>query len=81
MDLSIRNTENLNYMITKIYEQLKMMNIETAKRVPFSEDTYEKIYQIYQFVSGRTNFSPGEMQAIADELGKLRKDSSLSDPK
>jgi len=73
LDLSVKNAENLNFMITKIYEKLKMMNIEAAKRIPFSEDTYDKIYQIYQYVSSRTHISPGEMQAIADELGNIRK--------
>ena len=75
LDLTIKNAENLDYMITKIYEKLKMMNIEAAKHIPFSEETYEKIYQIYQYVSRRANFSPAEMQAIADELGQLRKSS------
>ena len=73
MNLTEKNAKNLNFMITKIYEKLKMMNIEAAKSIPFSEDTYDKIYQIYQYVSGRSHFSPGEMEAIADELGNIRK--------
>lgn len=74
LDLSVKSRENLDYMVTSIYEKLKMINIDTVMRTPYSKEHYDKIYQIYRYVSGRTSFSPSEMQAIAEELGSLRKE-------
>ncbi|MGD6887852.1 DUF1128 family protein, partial [Staphylococcus shinii] len=39
----------------------------------FDEEMYEELKDIYELVMRKPSFSPNEMQAIAEELGNLRK--------
>jgi len=73
MDLTSKTTENVNYMIEKIKEKLKVLNFGAIKPSHFDEDLYEDIKEIYEHVMKKDSFSPNEMQAIAEELGNLRK--------
>lgn len=73
MNLENKTTENVNYMIEKIKEKLKVLNIGAIKSSHFNEELYDDIRDIYELVMKRESFSPNEMQAIAEELGSLRK--------
>ncbi|KAB7672528.1 DUF1128 domain-containing protein [Bacillus sp. B1-b2] len=73
MNLDNKTTENVNYMIEKIKEKLKVLNIGAIKSSHFNEELYDDIRDIYELVMKRESFSPNEMQAIAEELGSLRK--------
>ncbi|MHC0036205.1 DUF1128 domain-containing protein [Pseudoneobacillus sp. C159] len=73
MDLSQKSVENVEYMIEKIKEKLKVLNFGAIKPSHFDEEMYEELKDIYEHVMKKTSFSPNEMQAIAEELGSLRK--------
>ncbi|PLR76931.1 DUF1128 domain-containing protein [Bacillus sp. V3-13] len=73
MDLSEKTVENVEYMIEKIKEKLKVLNFGAIKPSHFDEEMYEELKEIYELVMKKNNFSPNEMQALAEELGNLRK--------
>lgn len=73
MDLSNPSPENVSFMIEKIKEKLRMVNVDAMKAENFSTSQYEDLHDMYQLVMKRTNITPNEMQAIAAELGSLRK--------
>ncbi|PLT32977.1 DUF1128 domain-containing protein [Bacillus sp. V5-8f] len=72
MDLTKNTAENVEYIIEAIKEKLKVMNIGAIKSTHFNAEMYEELVEIYEMVMKKNNFSPSEMQAIAEELGKLR---------
>ncbi|WP_301109690.1 DUF1128 domain-containing protein [Sporosarcina sp.] len=72
MDLSTKSPENIAYMIEKIKEKLRMVNVDAMKSDNFSTEQYEDLYYMYEMVMKRDNITPNEMQAIAAELGSLR---------
>lgn len=72
MDLSKNSPENVEYIVEAIKEKLKVMNIGAIKSAHFNSGMYEELVEIYEMVMKKNNFSPSEMQAIAEELGKLR---------
>lgn len=73
MDLSQNTPENVEYMIEKIKEKLKMMNIGAVKPDHFNSDMYEELHDLYVMVMKKQSFSPSVMEAIASELGSLKK--------
>ena len=73
MNLTQKSTENVEYMIEKIKEKLKVLNFGAIKPSHFDEDMYEELKDIYELVMRKNHFSPNEMQALAEELGNLRK--------
>ncbi|EIJ82129.1 hypothetical protein PB1_04305 [Bacillus methanolicus PB1] len=73
MDLSQKSAENIEYMIEKIKEKLKVLNFGAIKPAHFNEEMYEELKEIYEMVMKKCTFSPSEMQALAEELGSLRK--------
>jgi uncharacterized protein YfkK (UPF0435 family) len=73
MDLSKKSPENVEYMIEKIKEKLKVLNLGAIKPSHFDEEYYEEIKEIYDMVMRKNSFSPSEMQALAEELGNLRR--------
>ncbi|MFC4711283.1 DUF1128 domain-containing protein [Planococcus dechangensis] len=73
MDLSKQSPENVDFMIEEIKTKLRMVNVDAMKAEHFNTSEYEDLREIYEMVKNRNNFSPNEMQAIASELGSLRK--------
>lgn len=73
MDLSTKSPENVSYMIEKIKEKLRMVNVDAMKPENFSTEQYDDLYYMYKTVMKRDNITPNEMQAIASELGSMRK--------
>lgn len=73
MDLSVKSAENIEFMIEKIQEKLRMMTSGVIKADSFDEEQYEDLRFLYDMVMKKDSFSPSEMQAIAEELGSLRK--------
>lgn len=73
MNLSEKSVENVEYMIEKIKEKLKVLNLGAIKPSHFDENMYEELKEIYDLVMKRDSFSPSETQALAEELGNLRK--------
>ncbi|WP_042356987.1 DUF1128 domain-containing protein [Bacillus rubiinfantis] len=73
MDLTHKSIENVEYMIEKIKEKLKVLNLGAIKPSHFDEEMYEELKEIYEMVLRKSSFSPNEMQALVEELGGLRK--------
>jgi uncharacterized protein YfkK (UPF0435 family) len=73
MNLSQKTTENVEFMIEKIKEKLKVLNLGAIKPSHFDEEMYEELKEIYEMVLRKPSFSPNEMQALVEELGNLRK--------
>ncbi|MDP4085549.1 MAG: DUF1128 domain-containing protein [Bacillota bacterium] len=73
MNLSENTAENIEFMIEKIKEKLRVLNFGAIKPSHFDENMYEELKEIYEMVMRKSSFSPNEMQAIAEELGNLRK--------
>ncbi|PLR96134.1 DUF1128 domain-containing protein [Bacillus sp. T33-2] len=73
MDLSKKSPENVEYMIEKIKEKLNVLNMGAIKPSHFDGEMYEELRDIYEMIMKKNSFSPNEMQAIAEELGNLRK--------
>lgn len=73
MNLSQPSAENITYMIETIKEKLRMVNVDAVRPEDFNATQYEDLVYLYEMVKKRDTFSPSEMQAIASELGNLRK--------
>ena len=73
MNLSQPSTENVTYMIEIIKEKLRMVNVDAMRAEDFNATQYEDLVYLYEMVKKRDTFSPSEMEAIASELGNLRK--------
>jgi len=73
MDLEQKSVENVEYMIEKVKDKLKVMNLGAIKPSHFDENMYEELKEIYDLVMKKDTFSPNEMQALVEELGSLRK--------
>ncbi len=73
MNLSQPSAENVTYMIETIKEKLRMVNVDAVRPEDFNATQYEDLVYLYEMVKKRDTFSPSEMQAIASELGNLRK--------
>lgn len=73
LNLSEKSTENVEYMIEKIKEKLRVLNFGAIKPSHFDGDMYDELKDIYEMVMRKNSFSPSEMQALAEELGNLRK--------
>jgi uncharacterized protein YfkK (UPF0435 family) len=73
LNLAEKSVENVEFMIEKIKEKLKVMNLGAIKPSHFDENMYEDLKDIYDLVMKKNSFSPNEMQAIVEELGSLRK--------
>lgn len=73
LNLNVKSTENVEYMIDQIKEKLKVLNFGAIKATHFDGEMYEELKEIYEHVMKKDSFSPNEMQAIAEELGNLRK--------
>jgi uncharacterized protein YfkK (UPF0435 family) len=64
---------SVEYMIEQMKEKLKVLNFDAIKSSHFDEEMYNELKDIYEMVMKKPSFSPSEMQAIAKELGNLRK--------
>ncbi len=73
MDLTEKTVENVEIMIEKIKEKLKVLNLGAIKPSHFDENMYAELKDIYELVMKKDSFSPNEMQALVEELGSLRK--------
>ncbi|MFD1864639.1 DUF1128 domain-containing protein [Planococcus chinensis] len=73
MDLSKQSNENVTFMIEEIKTKLRMVNVDAMKPEHFNASQYEDLKELYEMVASRENITPNEMQAIAKELGSLRK--------
>ena len=60
-------------MVEQIKEKLRMMNVGAIKSTHFDHEMYEELHDLYTMVIRKKNFSISEIEAIAAELGSLKK--------
>ena len=72
MDLTKNSPEAVDFMVEAIKEKLRMMNIGAIKSDSFNAEMHEELHELYEMVMRKQKFSPSEMEAIAEELGRLR---------
>lgn len=72
MDLSIKSTEHMQYMIEQIKVKLRMASGDVLRATHFDLEQYDNIKFIYDMVMSKSNISIPEMEAIATELRKMR---------
>ncbi|MEB3102200.1 DUF1128 domain-containing protein [Ferviditalea candida] len=73
MDLTKKNEENMAFMIEQIKKKLKVVSVSAIRPEHFDVELYEDIKDIFEVVMEKDNFSISEVEAIASELGRLRK--------
>lgn len=73
MNLSDPSLENVEYMLNAIKSKLKMAVGAAMQASHYDLTRYEDLKDIYEMVAEKENFSISEIEAIASELGKLRK--------
>ncbi|AZB41668.1 DUF1128 domain-containing protein [Bacillus sp. FJAT-42376] len=73
MNLTEKSSENVQYMVDQITTKLRMINIGAIKPEHFDGEMYTELKELYDYVMKKDNFSPSEMQSIAEELGQLKK--------
>lgn len=72
MDLTKNSAETVEFMVEAIKEKLRMMNIGAIQSASFNAEMHEELYELYEMVMRKEKFSPSEMEAIAEELGRMR---------
>lgn len=73
VDLTKNTPENIEYLIGQITEKLRMVNTAAMRPESINNEMYEELFEIYEMVMKKDHFSPSEMQALAEEIGRLRK--------
>ncbi|QDH20622.1 DUF1128 domain-containing protein [Saccharibacillus brassicae] len=73
MDLSNKTQENVEYMIEGIKTKLRMASGAAMQSSSFSIEQYEDIQDVYEVVMSKPTLSISEVEAIASELGRLRR--------
>lgn len=76
MDLTIKNEENIDHMLTIIKKKLQLVNQDVLRAEAFSTDHYDELFDIYQLVERQSSFSVREMEGILDELKVIRQPAS-----
>ncbi|WP_085524005.1 DUF1128 domain-containing protein [Tuberibacillus sp. Marseille-P3662] len=72
MDLTIKNNENIEYMLSEIKKKLQLVNPELIQPEAYSTSQYDDLFDLYQMISKKDQISVNEMQGIMDELRSLR---------
>lgn len=72
-DLTEPSEENIEFMIEEIKNKLRMATGAAMTASAFSLDRYDDIYEVYDIVMSKERLSISEVEALAKELGSLRK--------
>jgi uncharacterized protein YfkK (UPF0435 family) len=73
VDLTQKSPENVEYMIEAIKTKLRVASGAAIRAEYFDAEKYEDLMDIYEHVNGKERFSVSEIDAIVQELGRLRK--------
>ncbi|BAB06207.1 DUF1128 domain-containing protein [Halalkalibacterium halodurans] len=73
MNLNEESRENVVFMIEEIKKKLQVVNGSVLNPDSVDMSRYEDLRDIYDMIKKKNNFSVSEMDAIAVELGRLRK--------
>lgn len=72
MDLSVRRTENISFLLGEIVTKLQLVNKAVIQPEDFSIDQYDELYDLYKLVSKKEQLTVSEIEAIMDELRSIR---------
>jgi uncharacterized protein YfkK (UPF0435 family) len=73
MDLTQASAANIEYMIEAIKTKLRMASGAAMQASAFPLDKYEDLFDLYEMVLSKEHLSISEVEAVASELGNLRK--------
>lgn len=73
VDLNVQSDETVQFMVEEIKNRLKMATMAAIKPTHFTAEHYEDIRDLYDLITAKTSYSISEMEAIVDELGRLKK--------
>lgn len=73
MDLTKPSEENISFMVEQIKEKLRMVNVDAMRADSFNAEKYDDLLFIHKMVMKRNHISANEVEAIAAELGALRR--------
>ncbi|SDI67808.1 DUF1128 domain-containing protein [Natribacillus halophilus] len=72
MNLDEATEENLNYIFEKLQENLQVVNAVVLDPASYDLYYYDDIKEIYDYVTGQSNISVNEMEALVSELGRIK---------
>ncbi|WP_322619379.1 DUF1128 family protein [Bacillus fonticola] len=73
MDLLKASKDNMRFMVEEMERKLNMLNLGALKAADLHEELYYELKDLYDVIKRQNHFSPSEYQAIAEELGRLRR--------
>lgn len=73
IDINVKSDEAVQYMLEEIKNRLKMATMAAIKPDHFNAEHYEDIRDLYDMIISKSNYSILEMEAIVDELGRMKK--------
>jgi uncharacterized protein YfkK (UPF0435 family) len=73
VDLNVKSDESVQFMIEEIKNRLKMATMAAIKPDLFKAEHYDDIRDLYDMIISKSNYSISEMEAIVDELGRIKK--------
>lgn len=73
VDLTKATAENVEYMIEQVKLKLRVASGAAIRADHFDEGRYDELVELYEHVVGKSTFSVSEIDAIVQELGRLRK--------
>jgi uncharacterized protein YfkK (UPF0435 family) len=73
IDITIKSDETVQYMLEEIKNRLKMATMAAIKPTHFDASHYEDIRDLYEMIISKSSYSISEMEAIVDELGRMKK--------
>lgn len=65
-------SKSIETMITEIRNQLNLVNPGLIDPAHYSENHFEEIEEIHEFVMSKKDLTPSEMNGITEMLGSLR---------
>jgi uncharacterized protein YfkK (UPF0435 family) len=72
MDLSLKNKENMEFMLEEIKKKLQLVNKDVIQSKQFSEAKYDELKELYELVMKMKSFSLKEIEGILAELKGMR---------
>ncbi|MFH5181231.1 DUF1128 domain-containing protein [Paenibacillus sp. TAB 01] len=73
MNLTENTLANAEFMMEEIKKKLRMATGAALKATALNDEQYEDLKDIYEMVAGKSQFSISEIEAITQELGRLRR--------
>lgn len=73
IDINVKSDAAVQYMLEEIKNRLKMATMAAIKPDHFNAEHYEDIRDLYDMIISKSSYSILEMEAIVDELGRMKR--------